>query len=342
MNCSRTKELFSDYIDGLLDKEQEALVKDHLLLCGDCRDELESMKAIVREMGSLDTIKAPDDFLVSLHGRIKSDSWFQKVKAFLFIPARIRIPVELAALATTVVLAFFVFHIVPPMLPSKSMTDFKDEKPEGEIQSNENAPAGAGIKSSETNVISDKSIPAPQKNKEVSKQAPEPLKINEPLQLVLALKPVYENEAVSQERKGDAYLYPEKPGDKEADTAASARFQTQTKARVAEAKSKGEALSGEKLKKSYEAEGKVFAYQEGLLLNIKEYIKSADGRILKTDINKETSQPEYLLIEISGQNYQKLVEKLGEFGKIQTPFAGDVSQFQQPIQVRLHLIAINK
>ena len=357
MNCSRTKELLSEYIDGLLDKEQEALVKDHLLLCGDCRDEFESMKAIVREMGSLDTIKAPDDFLVSLHGRIKSDSWFQKVKAFLFIPARIRIPVELATLATAVVIGFFIFHIVPPVqlsntTPSKSPTDLKDKKPEVEIQSNENSPAGADNKSIETRSVSDKNLPESREKREPLKQdyqrsepASSPVtatyKINEPLQLVLALKPVFDKEPVSQGKKDDAGLYQEKPEEKETDKAAPARFKTQAMPRVAESMSKGEALSGEKLKKSYEAEGKVFTYQEGLLLNIKEHIKSAGGRILKTDINKETSQPEYLLIEISGQNYQKLVEKLGEFGKIQTSFAADAGQFKQPIQVRLHLL-INK
>lgn len=360
MNCSRTKELFSEYIDGLLDKEQEAIVKDHLLLCGDCRDELESMQAVVREMGSLDTIKAPDDFLISLHGRIKSDSWFQKVKAFLFIPARIRIPVELATLATAVVIGFFIFHVVPPIMPSKtplkmpskSLPGLKDEKPEVGIQSNEKVPAGAGMKSSETKTVSDKNLPESRGKREPLKQdyqrsepASSPVtatyKINEPLQLVLALKPVFDKEPVSQGKKDDAGLYQEKPEEKEADKAAPARFKTEAMPSVAGSMSRAESPAGEKLKKSYKEEEKSFSYKEGLLFNIKEHIKSAGGRILKTDINKETGQPEYLLIEISGQDYQKLVEKLGESGKIQTPFAGDVSQSKQPIQVRLHIL-INK
>jgi len=357
MNCSRTKEMFSDYIDGLLDKEQESLVNDHLLLCGDCRDEFESMKAIVREMGSLDTIKAPDDFLVSLHGRIKSDSWFQKVKAFLFIPARLRIPVELATLATAVVIGFFIFHVVPPVplsntTPLKSQTGLKDEKPVGVIRLNENAPAGADVKSIETRAVSDKNLSESRKKREPLKQdyqrsepASSPVtatyKINEPLQLVLALKPVFEKEPVSQGKKDDAGMYQEKPEEKEADKAAPAQFKTQAMPRIAESMSSAEAPAGEKLKKSYKEEEKSVSYKEGLLFNIKEHIKSAGGSILKTDMNKETGQPEYLLIEIPGQNYQKLVEKLGESGKIQTPLAGDVSQSKQPIQVRLHLL-INK
>jgi len=374
MNCSRIKDLFSEYIDGQLDKEQEALVKDHLLVCSDCRDEFESMKAVIREMGSLDKIKAPDDFLETLHGRIKSDSWFQKIKAYLFIPASIRIPVELTTLATALIIAFFIFHIVPPMIPSnktssstttskmtplKSRTGFKDEKTAVRIQSNESVPAGAPVKSYETKAISDKSVPAPQKKQnhygreslsitpselpatQTLKAAeadhvqmsgkgggfPAPAKINEPLQMVLVLKPVFEKEPLSEERK--------------ADKGEPARFKTQAMPRMVGSMSSAEAPAGEKLKKSYEAEKKVSSYKEELLFNIKEQIKSAGGTILKTDTNKETGQPEYLLIEISGQDYQKLVEKLGESGTIQTPPAGDVSHLSEPVQVRLHIL-INK
>jgi hypothetical protein len=171
--------------------------------------------------------------------------------------------------------------------------------------------------------------------------SPAPAKIDEPLQMVLVLKPVVEKEAVTRERKGDVNSNSEKPDDKDANIVSPARFQAQPKAGMAEIKSKAEALSVGKLEKSYKAEEKVPDYEEALLLNIKEHIKSAGGSILKTDINKETGQPEYLLIEISGQEYQKLIEKLGEFGKIQMPPDGDVGQSNQPVQVRLHIL-INK
>lgn len=373
MNCSRIKELFSEYMDGQLDKEQEALVKDHLLLCGDCRDEFESMNAIVREMGSLDTIKAPDDFLESLHVRIKSDSWFQKIKNFLFIPDRFRIPVELATLATTVVLAFFIFHIVQ-LMPSKSPVDLKDKEAELEIRSSDKAPvSGSGIKTPEQVVVTDKIMPPPQKKHEhydreplssqpsvlpatqalkaaEAEHIPMPVKaerfsvpaeINEPLQMVLLLKPVFKKEPVSEERKDIKGLYQEKPEEKEADKAASVRFKKQVMPSMVGSMSRAETPAGEKLKKSLDEEKKAFSYQEGLLFNIIEHITSAGGSILKTDINNETGQPEYLLIEISGQDYQKLVEKLGESGKIQTQPAGDVSQFKEPIHVRIQIILPN-
>ena len=275
-------------MDGQLDKEQEALVKDHLLLCGDCRDEFESMKAVVREIGSLDTVRAPDDFLESLHGRIKSESWFQKIKAFLFIPDRFRIPVELATLATTVVLAFFIFHIVQ-LMPLKSTADLKDKKTELEIRSSEKAPvSGAGIKPPEQVVVTDTIMPASQKKQEHYDREPlstkpsepqvtqalkaaeaehipipgkterfsMPAEISEPFQIMIVLKPVSEKGTVSEERKDDTVLYHDKLEEKEADKAASAKFKTQAMPSMVGSMSRAEAPIGEKLKKSHEADGK--------------------------------------------------------------------------------------
>jgi len=221
MDCSRTKELLSEYIDGLLDKDNEAFVRDHHLQCGDCRNEFESMKAVIREIGSLDKIKAPDDFLAALHGRMEKESWFHKVKNLLFMPARIRIPVELATLATTVVLAFFIFHIVQ-LMPLKGPVDIKDKKAGSEIGSGDSETvAGSGMKASDQAFKTDRIMPAPLKKQKsgkvkampaaplelpaavTSKEAePDqisgygsagkmsaPVKVMEPIKMVLLLKP---------------------------------------------------------------------------------------------------------------------------------------------------------
>jgi hypothetical protein len=363
MNCYRTKELLSEYIDGLLDKEQESLVRDHLLLCGDCRDEFESMKAVVREMGSLDKIKAPDDFLAALHGRMERESWFQKVKNFLFMPARIRIPVELATLATTVVLAFFIFHIVQ-LMPLKSPSDLKDKKPEPEIRSSEGMPAaGSGIKQPEPVDVTDNIMAPPlKKQKALPPELPavktfkseetdhiqeyvktltaaQPAKRREPLQVLLLLEPVEEKENLSPEIKENAKLYNEKQAKEETAVPAPVRLQARTKAGAAELMSRDETPPAGK---SFEAKGNTIPYKEGLLENIREHIKNAGGTLLKTDMNNDTGQPEYLLIEISGQNYPKLIEKLAGFGKVQTPVAGDPGQSGEPVQVRIRIVSPNR
>jgi hypothetical protein len=356
MDCSRTKELISEYIDGLLDREQEAEVKDHLLQCGDCRDEFESMKAVVREIGSLDRVEAPDSFLADLHGRMEKDSWFEKVKNILSMPARIKIPVELATLATTVVLAFFIFHIVqlmPLKGPADLPVDLKDKKSEVEIRSGETASGtDSGTKATEQIPVTDKIMPAPQKKQKIdalkampaappeppavkaSKATSAPSGISEPLQMLLLLRPAGGIMGLSPESKS----VDEKPMGKAARIPAPVQHQARAKADMAEVKSKNEALLAGK---TYEEKEKPVVYKERLLAGIEECIRNAGGAILKTDINKETNQPEYLLVEIPSHNYQKLAEKLAEFGKVQTPFAGDVSQFKEPVQIRIRIVSPN-
>ena len=48
MECSKVKELLSEYLDGMLDEEAGARVQAHLSECADCRDEHASLKALVR------------------------------------------------------------------------------------------------------------------------------------------------------------------------------------------------------------------------------------------------------------------------------------------------------
>jgi hypothetical protein len=113
MRCARVKGLLSDYVDGLLDPERAALVQKHVAQCGKCQKELESLQALIHELRSLEPVKAPEGFLSGLHERLEQDSWFTRLKAFLTIPARIRIPMEMATLATTIIIAFFIFHLMP-------------------------------------------------------------------------------------------------------------------------------------------------------------------------------------------------------------------------------------
>jgi len=127
MRCARVKGLLSDYIDGLLDAERATLVENHLAKCGKCRKELESLRTLIHELRSLESVMAPDDFLASIHSRLEKETFWERIKAFLFIPARIRIPMEWATLAATVVIAFFVFHLVP-FTPSEKSLQFQAAK----------------------------------------------------------------------------------------------------------------------------------------------------------------------------------------------------------------------
>jgi len=59
MNCEKYLELISDYLDtNVIDVE----LKEHLESCALCREELESMQKMVRELNDLPAVSLPDGF----------------------------------------------------------------------------------------------------------------------------------------------------------------------------------------------------------------------------------------------------------------------------------------
>ncbi len=110
MKCGEIKELLSEYVDGVLDPETMAIVDGHLSDCKDCQRELSSLRALVSALESLDTVEPPRDFLHQLHQRIEKRSRFSTVLHALFVPLRVKIPLELAGAAAMAILVFAILH----------------------------------------------------------------------------------------------------------------------------------------------------------------------------------------------------------------------------------------
>ncbi len=114
MDCSAIQELLSEYIDGALDVKAKEAVEKHISTCENCNQELASLSAVVEELGSLDQVKAPADFLEKIHERMEPRFSIDRLIRKLFVPFHIKIPLELAAAATVTILVFFVLNIQQP------------------------------------------------------------------------------------------------------------------------------------------------------------------------------------------------------------------------------------
>jgi hypothetical protein len=111
MNCGEIKELLSEYVDEVLDVKTKALVDEHLSTCKDCQQEFASLKTLVNELGSLESVAPPKDFLNQLHERMEQRSWFSKILRTLFVPMRVKIPLEFAGAAVMVILVFSILRV---------------------------------------------------------------------------------------------------------------------------------------------------------------------------------------------------------------------------------------
>ena len=106
--CSHVQGHLSAFLDGRLDTEVEAAVTDHLKRCASCRQELSGLEKLVRTIGEIPPARAPTDFGQRLFTRIENETKVQRFLRKLFLPLRVKLPLELATAAVAVLAIYFV------------------------------------------------------------------------------------------------------------------------------------------------------------------------------------------------------------------------------------------
>lgn len=110
MNCEDVRELSSDYLDRRLAPPQASLFEGHLGACPACREELESLRATISLIGSLDPVETTAGFMGRLQGRIKRKAAIKHLWGWFFEPIIIKVPLEVTGLLLVSVLAFLVYN----------------------------------------------------------------------------------------------------------------------------------------------------------------------------------------------------------------------------------------
>ena len=98
MDCKIIKNLLSEYLEGDLDDLQKAQVEKHLSTCKDCAAEVESLKHLIKDLGSLKKVSAPEDLLDGIHRQLGIQP---KKKPFI---DRIKLPLEAAGVLVSIIL----------------------------------------------------------------------------------------------------------------------------------------------------------------------------------------------------------------------------------------------
>jgi len=119
VECSHVEELLSQYVDDALDASTRREMERHFRACPRCDAELQEYRRYLQVMKTLDEVRAPADFLEKVHRRIEGESlwrrWFEK----LFVPLRIKLPLEFAGvLVTAVLLVVFYQHLILHQRPA--------------------------------------------------------------------------------------------------------------------------------------------------------------------------------------------------------------------------------
>jgi hypothetical protein len=130
MECTRTENLLSAYLDGdLPEREREGFSK-HLRQCPRCAGEEKALKETLSLLRNLPAEKAPPGLLDGVRRRIGQEKETVPLWKKLFLPAHIKIPLEAAAVVLIFLLAYGIQKEMPatkapPSPPAKEMAATK-------------------------------------------------------------------------------------------------------------------------------------------------------------------------------------------------------------------------
>ena len=318
MDCDEIKECLSAYVDDLLDGESRALVEEHLSSCKACEQEWVSLKALVRELGSLESVEPPKDFLDQLNERIEARSWFPRILRTLFKPMRVKIPLEFAGAVAVALLVFAVLHTQKDQLKlAQAPEGLKQEmaseqvatepgqaeapgRPREERAQKEDVEAfGAVMKEEPYNERRLARGPEEEKmakqyaadtlNQAVKDQAPPPER--EPIELALVMKKEIRPESLAPGAAMEAAPAPKK--------------------KMRRSLALPQATPSAKTDRDVE--------QDDSLSKLKRLIELLGGEVVSIEYDEQTSQPTSIDAQIPAQRIHTFYNRLKELGDLRTP-----------------------
>ena len=321
MDCAGIQELLSEYIDGTLDANAAQVVEKHISVCEDCKESFASLSAMVEELNALEPVEPPADFLEKIHQRMETRSVFSRIFRKLFVPFKIKIPLQLAAAATASILIVMVlihqkseYQKIQPLKASKSEWFAEKSKSdhltsEFKMKTNRSAPVleemPGRLSDSEKGMLAQRSRaktvaqPSIQRESEppssvLAKEKPSTGK-GQPIALALFLKPVVIGSAYAPDIA--VQTMPLSEGDKKT---------TQ--------KNRGNKDTFE-IKSDTEQKGHV----DPLISRMNHILWPLKGKILTTEYRKQKDRLKSIHIQIPAENYESFCRELTRLGTFKTP-----------------------
>jgi len=327
MECAGMKELLSEYIDGTLDARTRATVDEHLLNCRDCKEELASLRAVVRALESMEPVKAPEDFLEQLHDRMASPSLFAKIIRKLFVPMRIKVPLEFASAVAMAVLVFALVNVQQKeRRPSEALFSAEQSKTRKDAPVENAADIKIERKKGETPPAY-KPAPVPERARE-----------RKPIELALLIE---KRRPLARSAPGAA-LETERFEVKEEDRARAAGMRA-IPGKKTEASEPMEEEAG--ARRAIKDEGTprddvdlLGGQFNETLSEVKNLIEDIDGKVMSTDYDAEPGRPPTIHAEIPAKNYDAFINRLSVLAAPQTQPPTLLEKSDETIEILIRFI----
>lgn len=109
MNCGEAQKYFADLLDDSRD-ERLRKVNDHLTACARCKQELAALGACLQSVSGLPPVEPPVGFTARVMAEVRDVAHRTTVWQRLFLPLRIKLPLQATAVVLISVLAVFIYQ----------------------------------------------------------------------------------------------------------------------------------------------------------------------------------------------------------------------------------------
>jgi hypothetical protein len=113
MTCRDAREQLSALLDEALGAAERRALEAHLATCPECRRELEQLRATTTLLGRLPAVRAPAGFVDRVMTEAYRPGWPRRLLDALFVPLRVKVPLEAAAVLLVGVSALYVHQRTP-------------------------------------------------------------------------------------------------------------------------------------------------------------------------------------------------------------------------------------
>ncbi len=272
----------------------------------------------LKQMNSLPKVKAPEDFLKKVHERIERRSAFEKIMRTLFVPVKIKVPLEVAAMAAAVILIVSTIGIKKPA-EQLAYAPKPDHAPKSEMAFNgfANQPVAdkklaeaEGGRGDAENVYANKERISASLEFSDKIAAQAPAAESKPVELALLVGAVKGNvftERGREEKASEERVYEER---------ALEKGKSVPQAEMAQARR---------------------PYLTEALSKVKNQVELAQGKVTNVEMNKDTGMPQYIDAEIPAAGYPAFIGKLAGIGVLQEPILKEAPQGLETVRVRIKL-----
>jgi hypothetical protein len=115
VNCAEARDLYSAFVDDVLEAAERARLEAHLAGCGECPRELARFRATVSLLQSIERPRASAGFVDRVLAAARPAPWYRRALRGLFLPLPVKLPVEAAALVMVAVLGVQLFRSTPAL-----------------------------------------------------------------------------------------------------------------------------------------------------------------------------------------------------------------------------------